>query len=207
MEPITIDQPSVTLAPAPRPRRRSSRSIYRPAGIRKNSTESDSGSGSPLIRNMGRMASILGSSSPDVSPTTSAPQNGLPGLRDSFPHSLSSSSPNGGGGGGGSGGGGGTGGVNGGGGGGSHSNGGGSTVTGNGSENGGSNNRERAPSQSSDRDIAMTGLSTASNGTNGSVNTPTSRKRQSVDGVEYPRRRATIAVSQPHTSAYFLLQP
>lgn len=125
------------------------------------------------------MASILGSSSPDVSPTTSVPSNGLPALRDSFSLTLSSS-PSGGGGGGGAG---------------SHSNGGGSTITGNSSDHGGNNNHERAPSQGSDRDITMTGLSTTSNGTNGSLPTPTSRKRQSVDGVEYPRRRATIAVS------------
>lgn len=134
------------------------------------------------------MASILGSSSPDVSPTTSAPPNGLPALRDGF--SLALSSPSGGGGGGGAG---------------SLSNG-GSTITGNGSDHGGSNNHERAPSQGSDRDISMGGLSTTSNGTNGSMPTPASnRKRQSVDGVEYPRRRATIAVSQQSSLKSFPL--
>lgn len=137
------------------------------------------------------MASILGSSSPDISPTTSAPPNGLPVLRDSFSLNLSSSPSGGGSGSGGGGGGGGGGGA------GSLSNG-GSIIAGNGSDHGGSNNHERALSQGSDRDIPMSGLSTNSNGTNGSMSTPASnRKRQSVDGVEYPRRRATIAVGPP----------
>ncbi|KAL7271297.1 hypothetical protein RUND412_005957 [Rhizina undulata] len=128
---------------------------------------------------MGRMSSILSSSSPDVSPT-----NSVPTLRDGFTLNLSTS-PNGGGS------------IGGGGGGSSNlSNGGGSTpghIASTGSDQGGSGgNRERAHSQGSDRDIPMTGMSMSSNGN--SAPTPAgSRKRQSMDGVEYPRRRATIA--------------
>jgi len=53
--------------------------------------------------------------------------------------------------------------------------------------------RERASSQASDRDIHISGVSQSGSQINGS-NNGLSRKRQSVEGVEYPRRRATIAV-------------
>lgn len=61
-------------------------------------------------------------------------------------------------------------------------------------------NGDREQSQCSDRDVNMGGLHSVNNGSGnggGSASTPTTagRKRQSVDGVEYPRRRATIAVS------------
>jgi len=63
-----------------------------------------------------------------------------------------------------------------------------------------SDNGSGAPdrAQSSDHDVAMGGVQSGLN-SQGSLSASNSRKRQSVDGVEYPRRRATIAVSYPMT--------
>ena len=59
-----------------------------------------------------------------------------------------------------------------------------------------SDNGSVAPdrAQSTDHDVAMGGVQGGLN-SQGSLSASNSRKRQSVDGVEYPRRRATIAVS------------
>ncbi|KAF8243768.1 hypothetical protein K440DRAFT_560754 [Wilcoxina mikolae CBS 423.85] len=56
-------------------------------------------------------------------------------------------------------------------------------------------NHGRTQSQGSEGDVPIGGLNTGSGNGNGndSSTTTTSKKRQSVDGVEYPRRRATIA--------------
>lgn len=188
MESITLDQPSIKLAGAPAPgpsRRRSSRSGGRflgSGGVRKNS--SGDGRNSPIVR-MGEMAAILGSSSPDVSPTTSGPTSGLPSARDGLQLSMSLNNSNG---------------VN--------SNGTGNSNNsvhrgGPGSDHGSSvaGGRERASSQVSERDIPASGASQSGSQINGS-NNGQSRKRQSVDGVEYPRRRATIAVCILHPSIF-----
>ena len=205
-----IDPPSIKLAGVPsstsassNSRRRSSRSGGRflgSGGVRKNSISSGGGGGSiiggnnQLVR-IGGMATILGSSSPDVSPTTPGPSSGLPLGRDNgIQLSISTNSLNGSGNGGagmnngmGS----------------SNNNNNNSTSSSNsmhrsgpGSDHGssvaGGGNRERAPSQSSDRDMPMSNVSQSGSQMNGSGSQ--NRKRQSVDGVEYPRRRATIAV-------------
>lgn len=179
MESITLDPPSLKLTGVPSSgssRRRSSRSGGRylgSGGIRKNSIGSNNGDGrnSPIVR---EMAAILGSSSPDVSPTTSGPPSGLPSVRDGMHLSNMGNSNS----------------IN-------------STRNrnnnsmhrrGSGSDHGNvTGGRERASSQASDRDIHMSGVSQSGSQINGS-NNGQSRKRESVDGVEYPRRRATIAV-------------
>lgn len=187
MESITLDQPSIKLAGVPSSgasRRRSSRAggrFLNSGGIRKNSSASNNGDGrtSPIVR-MGEMAAILGSSSPDVSPTTSGPTSGLPSVRDGLQLSMNLGNLNG---------------IN--------SNGSGNNNNsvhrgGPGSDHGSSvaEGRGRASSQASDRDVHMSGVSQSGSQINGSNGQ--SRKRQSVDGVEYPRRRATIAVCIPH---------
>lgn len=186
MESVTIEQPTIKLAGVPPSRRRSSRPGPRflGSGVRKNSTGScstSSGGGETINLRMGRMAAILGSS-PDVSPTTAAPP--LPSLRDGISLTISTGSSNGVG----------SNGLN------SngmnsssmHSRGGGGPGSDHGSSVTGGNNRDRAPSQSSDRDVPMSGVSQSGTMINNGSNL--NRKRQSVDGVEYPRRRATIAV-------------
>jgi hypothetical protein len=170
MESLAID-PAKTLALVPGcPRRRSSsRSMYhRPSGIRKNNSGGSLGDGcTSSIICMDRMSPILGTpSSPHVSHTASNLGSTLATLRNGLNLNFTSPSPsNADGGGGGEG----TNGIGG----------------------------ERAWSQVSDRDVQMGGVAPGSNATaSGNPNTgpTTGRRRQSVDGVDNPRRRAIIAV-------------
>ncbi|CCX33400.1 Similar to Nitrogen assimilation transcription factor nit-4; acc. no. P28349 [Pyronema omphalodes CBS 100304] len=122
------------------------------------------------------MSDIIGTTSPAISPTTST--SGLPTLQDGFLLSLarngSNNTQN------------------------SPGNGMGSTSLDSAlrKDSVGVPNQERSQSRGSDTDVQMSGHS-HNNGNgdrSGSLVSPTtSRKRQSVDGVEYPRRRATIA--------------
>ena len=196
MASFTLDDSPVYVQPNPRPRRRGSRSaLFHPQGVRKSSVASSSmsengGCASPVGR-MRRMTSVLGSS-PDVSPTSHTARGdmftmNLLGAAAASAGSGGSSAGNGNGNGNGSGNGNGNG----------SDGGNGNGNSGNGSNGNGNGSNERSQSLASDRDrdVSMGVPSGSNDGSNALAGV--SRKRQSVEGVEYPRRRATIAVSRP----------